>query len=333
MIGEVFNNGVFALLFFGLPCALFYACAFSALNYIMLPLLFSYYLINSMLNPEKRDGKPWEAFARYFPPIVATRKMLSLRVELPQKSGSMSEKAMEEHLDSEGAPAYVMGVHPHGVAADYRVLMEGMFYDAFPALAKRKGWRVLAANVLFQLPIVREISLWTGCVDAGRRTAARTLSKGRTVVVIPGGEAEQLRTKFGEERIYLKKRFGFVSLAVEHGASLVPMYVFGCTDLYYTSSALFGLRDAIRKHLKVCIPIFWGDFGLSPRRVKTTIVVGDPIPVARMAKPPKDAPAAEQDAFRSRVQQAHSAYVAAVKALFDEHKGRLGYGDRTLYID
>ena len=37
----------------------------------------------------------------------------------------------------------------------------------------------LAASVLFALPLVRELVLWTRCIDAGKRTASKALSKAR----------------------------------------------------------------------------------------------------------------------------------------------------------
>jgi hypothetical protein len=42
-------------------------------------------------------------------------------------------------------------------------------------------------------------------VDASRAVAARALQRGRSLMVIPGGEAEQLRTRKGVEELYLAK--------------------------------------------------------------------------------------------------------------------------------
>ena len=50
----------------------------------------------------------------------------------------------------------------------------------------------------------------------------RLLEQKRTVLIIPGGVAECLEMKPGVETIYLRKRFGFVKIAIQTGAQLVP---------------------------------------------------------------------------------------------------------------
>jgi 2-acylglycerol O-acyltransferase 2 len=65
--------------------------------------------------------------------------------------------------------------------------------------------------------------LWCGCVDAGAKTAHYNLKKGRSILIFVGGEKEQLMTKPNEHKIYLKNRKGFIKLALQYGAHLVPM--------------------------------------------------------------------------------------------------------------
>jgi len=101
------------------------------------------------------------------------------------------------------------------------------------------------------VPGYRELLMWLGCVDAGKATAKRILRKGYHMYVLPGGEAEQMLTQRGKQRVFLNKRKGFVKLALEHGASLVPVYAFGETDLYHTSNFVMGLRKWLMKNLRV----------------------------------------------------------------------------------
>jgi hypothetical protein len=47
-----------------------------------------------------------------------------------------------------------------------------------------------------------------------------------------GGEREQMMTVKGAHKLFLLSRKGFVKLAIEQAASLVPIYIFGETDLF-----------------------------------------------------------------------------------------------------
>jgi hypothetical protein len=165
---------------------------------------------------------------------------------------------------------------------------------------------------------------------------------------------EQLETIHGRERVVLRKRFGFVKLAMEHGTPLVPTYVFGSSDLYYTSRLLHGARMAVVKSLRIAIPVYWGGWGFfaypSPKgfpllvqqarshdrtpqasfracaqmaRACTpqNVVFGDPLPMERVEKPTNEQVAAE-----------HARFVVALTSLFDEHKGRFGAAGRTLEV-
>jgi 1-acyl-sn-glycerol-3-phosphate acyltransferase len=185
--------------------------------------------------------------------------------------------------------------------------------------------QMLAASVLFRIPLVRELALWTGCIDARRSVAERALDKGRSIVVLPGGEAEQIRTIYGKEIVYLKQRKGFVKLAMQKGVPVIPTYVFGVNDYYYTSPVFFGARQWLQRTCGICIPLaigYWGSI-FCPLPVATTIVVGKPLTfdVQKKGFPSAD----ELDA-------GHANFCSALQELFDEHKIALGYGDRELEI-
>ncbi len=60
-------------------------------------------------------------------------------------------------------------------------------------------------------------------MDASAKTASYNLKKDRSLLIFIGGEKEQLMSENGKHKIYLKHRKGFVKLALQYGADLVPM--------------------------------------------------------------------------------------------------------------
>merc|ERR1712048_514373 len=207
---------------------------------VWLPLIAIYVISCMASRPELREGAGWPGFAQKEWGYHAFRRFLRLRLYV---SKTLQKRPVDQEV--------VIGVHPHGIAADYRILMDGMLYDALPG----RQILSLSASVLYYIPVVRELALWTRCIDARKKVAAGALQRGHSIMVIPGGEHEQIRTKKGHEEVYLANRVGFVKLALEANAALVPSYAFGCVDLYDTYTFLHGPREWIRKTLGVCIPI------------------------------------------------------------------------------
>jgi len=282
---------------------------------IGLLLLVPYYSYTLFIGrAELNDGSPWRWFMHDFPFVHSMREFLGLRL--------IASKELSE-ADKKENSQFVLAVFPHGTGAEYRVLMAGLLDSVLPNSAQRT--RTLAASVLFRLPLLREICLWTSCVDARRSVAEKLLRRGRSILVIPGGEAEQIRTVCGREIVYLNRRKGFLKIALQCNVPVVPVYVFGASDYYHTSSALFSARLWLVKHFGVCIPFAWGWWGspICPRPVPTTIVFGKPL---HFAVKEAGSPTTEE------LDAAHFPFHKALVELFDEHKTRLGYGDRSLEI-
>ena len=87
---------------------------------------------------------------------------------------------------------------------------------------------------------------------------------------------------------------------------------------------LHGPREALRRSLGVCVPLYAGAFLFFPHRVPVDVVFGAPIEPLQLATPgrPTD----------DEVRTAHAAYIDALRNLFDEHKARFGYADREIEI-
>ena len=132
---------------------------------------------------------------------------------------------------------YVFGVHPHGIHCVPLIMFTtpgGPFDKRFPGLIG-SSLTGLAATVMFKLPLIREIFIHMGYVDASRPVANKVLESGRSLFVCTGGEEESMVTSMGTDIVVLKKRKGFVRLALAHGAALVPVFGVGNSDTYKVS--------------------------------------------------------------------------------------------------
>ena len=288
-------------------------------------------------------GGVWRKFSEHYYAFKLLRKYLELEI-VP----APTELAKAE---AEKDAQFVFAAFPHGTNSDFRVLLDGMFREVIPNIIEQDRMRTLAASILFRIPIVREIALWTGCIDASRKCAEAALVQKKSLLVLPGGEAEQIRTIYGRERIFLTKRKGFIKLAMRTGVPVVPMYVFGSSDAYYTypkntdknnSSndsqkfdwSFYQLRHKLQKNFGICITLCSGLWGspLCPLPKKTTIVFGKPIWFESSETPKSDSKSCGFEPTSEELDKGHALFVKELTALFDEHKTRLGYGDRTLEV-
>jgi len=187
----------------------------------------------------------------------------------------------------------------------------------------------LGASIVFRIPIYRDIVLWLGVVDAGIKTAKKLLDSGRNLYLVPGGIMEQMLTIEGRQQVFLNNRKGFVRLAVEYGADLVPIYTFGETNLYSVSNFLINFRMWIYKKFQIATPIFystrWGiPIPFLSHNVPLFLCVGQPITVKKVS------PTCPE--FTSYVDQKHEEFIEALKGLFEKYKVECGYPDAVLEI-
>merc|ERR1712241_816137 len=120
---------------------------------------------------------------------------------------------------------HMVAIHPHGPTAFSRM----HFYCGFRDLLKRPS-RMIGANVLFYLPIVREITLFFGALDADKETVEMLLREGVNVELYPGGLDEMIQP--GDKTINVKTRRGFLRLALRHGVDILPCFCFGETNMH-----------------------------------------------------------------------------------------------------
>lgn len=70
--------------------------------------------------------------------------------------------------------------------------------------------------------------IWCGMIPVSERSIRNCLARpGHAVIDVVGGSAESLDQKHGTARLTLKNRSGFLRIAIEEGADLVPVFTFG----------------------------------------------------------------------------------------------------------
>uniref|UniRef100_A0A0G4HIA4 Acyltransferase n=1 Tax=Chromera velia CCMP2878 TaxID=1169474 RepID=A0A0G4HIA4_9ALVE len=217
-------------------------------------------------------------------------------------------KAFNGPLDS--TRRFVVACHPHGVMGIgvwAHFMLEG---GALPGI----DYRVLTLSENFRIPFWRDWLLSLGFVDCSRSSVSRLLKGGTSVVVVVGGAREALDARPGTNDLTLSSRFGFVRIAMESGASLIPVFSFGETDTFTQllpnppGSRLRALQEKLLSIYGYSVPIVMGSRGL-PRRTPILTVVGEPVEVPHVP----EGPSPEQ------LKAAHAKYVSALKALYEAH--------------
>lgn len=196
--------------------------------------------------------------------------------------------------------------HPHGVLT-CGMTVNGVHHERFADA--ECTW--LVAENLFWFPILRDVLHWTCFNDVHKSTMVNLMRKGTNVSIIPGGFEEATLYQRGSHRVFLKNRFGFIKLALQHGYKIYPAYTFGEEYLYHTFPYLLRWRMMLNE-LKVPGVAFFGRlecFFLPQDDVDVITVVGKPLEMPTIAHP-----------TREDIAKFHAQYVSSLQKLFDKYK-------------
>jgi 2-acylglycerol O-acyltransferase 2 len=289
---------------FGPVVIMYYSTSY---RYVALLFMVTYWSYVFLDKSYKNLGNPWKAAENNF----LVRYLLGwLPIKLLRTTKLNPDKL------------YIFACHPHGTLAFNRAAVgfstETLWDLAFPNIT----FRVLTATPPFFVPFIREFWLWSYCIDASKSTAVKAIRQLRaSLFVYPGGELEQIETVYQQHIAMLSMRKGFIKLAIEEGAEVVPVYAFGETDLYYHSRFLREFRKYLTRRFHVAVPLLRGQFGLMPFRVPVTMVFGAPIKLVHSSTP-----------TQAEIDHGHKLYCAALLKLFDDYKEKCGYPNATLEI-
>jgi len=277
--------------------------------FLMFPSLFIPYLIWIWVfdrNTPSRGGRPlpflwklgiWKYISDYFPARVVLKEPLD-----PSKR-------------------YIFASHPHGLFV--WGLWANVLNDSnnIHDLLKGLSWRLLTQDVWFLVPVMRDFFLGVGIASVSKKSCDYLLSHGISPLIVVGGVSEQWEARPGTNRLILKSRKGFIKLALQHGANLVPMFTFGENEVYHPLPNSPGsLLWRYQKWMKAKIgfaPVYFPGRGYSPipLRHELITVIGSPIEVIK-----------NESFNETDVNELHQKYLGALGELYNQYADQYANG-------
>ncbi|MFC7894811.1 lysophospholipid acyltransferase family protein [Streptomyces sp. NPDC057381] len=180
-----------------------------------------------------------------------------------------------ENIPAEGG-ALIVANHSGTLPLD-GLMMQVAVHDHHPA---DRHLRLLAADLVFVLPVVNELARKLGHTLACAEDAERLLAQGELVGVMPEG-FKGIGKPFSER--YKLQRFGrggFVSTALRQGVPIIPCSIVGAEEIYPMIGNAKTLARLLGFPYFPLTPTFpWlGPLGAVPLPTKWTIQFGEPIP-------------------------------------------------------
>ena len=188
------------------------------------------------------------------------------------------------------------------------------------------NFHLLVASAALCAPVYNVFCRRAGFRPCDRDTFAGLLRQGRSVGVIPGGIAEMFEA--GRDRstevMTVRQRKGFVRIALETGAQIVPCYCFGNSQVFYTPATdgnnAHSLLARCSRALRTSLVVFWGRWGLPvPLRVPLLTVIGTPIPCPKVDEPSPEL-----------VNEYHDLYLRETRRIYEKYRNTYGWKDKPL---
>ncbi|WP_247673833.1 lysophospholipid acyltransferase family protein [Micromonospora sp. C51] len=180
-----------------------------------------------------------------------------------------------ENVPTEGA-GLIVGNHSGTVALDALMLSTALHHEH----PEHRYLRLLAADLVFRMPVVSEIARKTGGTVACNPDAERLMRHGELVGVFP--EGFKGIGKLYAERYKLQRfgRGGFVSAALRTGTPIIPAAIVGGEEIYPMLADIKPLARLLKLPYFPVTPTFpWlGPLGMVPLPSKWLIEFCPPIP-------------------------------------------------------
>lgn len=220
-------------------------------------------------------------------------------------------------------------------------------HSKWRALFPRIRSKVLTLNINMIFPIFRELVLSWGLSDSSSANISTLLSQSHdpknvsnkdgftsnAAILMFGGARESFLSAPNAYKVFFNARKGFVRMAIQNGACLVPAIAFGETSVYDTTqnrngSTVRKIQEIIKKYTTLAPVLFNGrgffqqHVGLIPRRNPITLVIGEPIDCIKTASP-----------LNKQIDDVHALFRKRLIELFDTHKSKYIENHETIYLE
>lgn len=204
----------------------------------------------------------------------------------------------------DGDPQTFYAIHPHGAFCIGWALL--FIHDAMQHVP------FFFAPALYVSPFFRLFSRCVGNPGSAAKFAMISYMKEKSSLALPpGGFEEATLTSLEKDRVFIKRRTGFIRLCLKFGIQVRPVYVFGEKSCYWNIQGKISQRLALNRYGLPTI-LTWGHhmLPLVPKEgVDLRIVVGAPLVLPMIENP------TQQD-----VKVWHDKYMLALAKLFNDHK-------------
>jgi hypothetical protein len=205
-------------------------------------------------------------------------------------------------------------IHPHGI------LPLGAGLCIISGKTILSNTYVLGTRIVRYLPVSGILARLLGIYGVDKGTFEKLMKKDKNILFVPGGFEEATITDDKQDKLFLKKRKGFIKLGLKYGYSIYPMYTFNENKLFYTINGYEKIGMILNK-FKIPGCFFYGKYLVLPRTdIKLYTVVGTPLQLPKIEKPTKD-----------DVGKYHNMYQNLVLDLFNRYKKEYG-GSENLEI-
>ncbi|KAI8897133.1 diacylglycerol acyltransferase [Globomyces pollinis-pini] len=266
------------------------------------------YIIYIYLDPAPEMGGRKVAWLRNLPLWVYMRDFFPMK--------------LVKTCDLDPSRNYVFGYHPHGIIGVGAWVNFATEANGFSNMFHGIDLRLLTLTLNFNVPLVHDFLLAMGVCAVSRRSCDNILTEkpGSSLMIVVGGAVETCEAFPGTLNLILKKRLGFIKLALRTGSPLVPVLSFGENDLWDQvpnpqGSYIRQMQDLSRKYTSVVPPLLHGrgifnyNVGILPHRRQLVSVVGRPIEVPKLPNPTLE-----------EVQFYQKKYLDELQHIFDTYK-------------